>query len=84
MKQPLQGLEERQLLENIAIAVPLVLEATDDSMLTCRLDARSGRASIESMGTNSTCRAVHMTAQAGECLPGGTRADDSPISAQDA
>ncbi len=61
-----QAWAETRLLENIAIAVPLVMEPTDDSVLTCRLDARSRRASIESMAANSTRRAVHMTAQAGK------------------
>ena len=62
----LQGEEDSQLLLNIAIAVPLVMEPTDNRVLVCRLDPRSGRASIESSGAGSTHRVVHMTAQAGE------------------
>ena len=61
-----QGAEERRLLENVAIAVPLVMEPMDNRVLVCRLDARTGRTTIESVGSSSTRRAVHMAAQAGE------------------
>ena len=51
---------------NAAIAVPLVMEPTDNGVLACRLDPRSGRLSIESAGAGDARKAMHMTAQAGK------------------
>lgn len=62
----LQGAEDSRLLLNTVIAVPLVIDPTDDGVVVCRLDPRSGRASIESTGAGRARRAVHMTSQAGE------------------